>query len=60
MCEKGMEVKTGVTKDLDFLVTNTPNSGTSKNKKAEKYKVKIITGDQLKGLLEGTTEVKDL
>lgn len=36
-------VKNSVTKDLDFLITNTPNSGTSKNKKALSFGTELIT-----------------
>jgi DNA ligase (NAD+) len=53
MRAKGAEVKTGVSKDLTFLVTDDPGSGSSKNKKAVQYGVKIISGDTLKALLEG-------
>jgi DNA ligase (NAD+) len=39
--------KGSVDKNLSYLVTNTPDSGSSKNKKADKYGVKKITEDQL-------------
>ncbi len=39
----GGVIKNGVTKDLDFLITNTPNSGTSKNKKALSFGTELIT-----------------
>lgn len=38
----GAAVKTSVTKDLDFLVTNDPASGSEKSRKAEALGVKII------------------
>ena len=38
----GGQVKSSVTKDLDYLVTNFPESNSSKNKKARELKVKII------------------
>jgi hypothetical protein len=37
----------GVSKDLNYLVTDTPDSGSSKNKKADKYGVKKVTEAQL-------------
>jgi len=40
---KGGLVKAGVSAGLDFLVTNTPDSGSSKNKKAESLGTEIIT-----------------
>jgi len=43
---KGHTVKGGVSKDLDFLVTNTPESGTSKNKKALAFGTELITEEQ--------------
>tara|TARA_R100001244_G_scaffold25113_4_gene25624 strand:- start:78905 stop:80842 length:1938 start_codon:yes stop_codon:yes gene_type:complete len=39
----GGEVKSGVSKDLSYLITNAPASGTSKNKKADKYGVRKCT-----------------
>lgn len=42
----GFEVKSSVTKGLTYLVTNTPDSGSSKNVKAQKLGTKIITEDQ--------------
>lgn len=38
----GGTCKTSVTKDLTYLVTNDPNSNSSKNKKAREYGTKII------------------
>lgn len=37
----------GVDKNLTYLVTDTPDSGSSKNKKADKYGVKKITEEEL-------------
>ena len=42
----GFEVKNGVSKGLTYLVTNTPNSGSSKNKKAKELGTKVITEDE--------------
>lgn len=39
--------KGGVDKTLSYLVTDTPDSGSSKNKKADKYGVKKITEEDL-------------
>lgn len=47
----------GVSKDLDYLVTDTPDSGSSKNKKADKYGVKKVTEVQLYAL-EGSAKPK--
>jgi DNA ligase (NAD+) len=58
MRSKGAEVKNSVSKDLTFLVTDDPNSGTSKNKKAQQYGVKIINGNTLKALLEDQIKVE--
>lgn len=40
--QKGGTTKSSVTKDLTYLVTNEPNSGSSKNQKAQKLNIKII------------------
>ena len=40
--ENGMEVKTGVTTELDFLVVADPDSMSGKAKKARKYGVRIL------------------
>jgi DNA ligase (NAD+) len=42
----------GVDKNLTYLVTDTPESGSSKNKKADKYGVNKITEEQLYGLVK--------
>lgn len=49
--ENGGTFKTGVSMGLDYLVTNTPNSGSSKNQKAQKYGTKLITEDEFLGLI---------
>jgi len=48
--------KSSISKDLTYLVTDTPNSGSSKNKKADKYGVKKITEDQLYTLVDNQSE----
>ena len=42
----GGKVSGSVSKKTDFLVTNTPDSGTSKNKKAQELGIAIITEDE--------------
>ncbi len=42
----GGVVSSGVNKDLDYLVTNQPGSGSAKNKKAEAFGTKLITEDE--------------
>ena len=44
--EKGGIIKSTVTKDLTYLVTNTPQSGSSKNKQASKLGIKILSEDE--------------
>ena len=41
--EKGGQIKTSITKDLSYLVTNTPDSGSAKNKKAHELNIPILT-----------------
>jgi DNA ligase (NAD+) len=43
----------GVSKNLDFLVTEDPNSGSGKNKKADEYGIKKISERELINMLEG-------
>jgi DNA ligase (NAD+) len=45
--DQGGLVKSGVSKTLDYLVTSDPDSGTGKNKKADKYGVTKISEDEL-------------
>ena len=47
-------VKSSVTKDLSYLVTNTPDSGSSKNKKAKLVGCKIITENEFYEMLENS------
>ena len=51
----GGSVKSSVVKDLSYLVTNEPESGSSKNKKAQTLGVKIIDEEAFLALLEGKT-----
>ncbi len=49
----GATVKSSVVKGLSYLVTNTPNSGSSKNKKARDLGIKIIDEAEFLSLLQG-------
>jgi NAD-dependent DNA ligase len=42
----GGYISTSVTSNTDYLVTNTPNSNTTKNRQAQKHKTQIITEKQ--------------
>lgn len=50
--ENGGEIKSGVSSKLNYLVSNTPNSGSNKNKKAKKLGVSVITEDEFLGLIK--------
>ncbi|MCL2381034.1 MAG: NAD-dependent DNA ligase LigA [Treponema sp.] len=52
---RGGSVKPSVVKDLSYLVTNDPDSGSSKNEKARELGVTIIDEDAFWALLEGGT-----
>jgi len=47
----GASVKSSVVKDLSYLVTNDPESGSAKNKKALEFGVKIINEDSFLELI---------
>jgi DNA ligase (NAD+) len=49
----GASVKSSVVKDLSYLVTNDPESGSTKNKKAIEFGVKIINEESFIKLIEG-------
>jgi DNA ligase (NAD+) len=48
----GGSAKSSVVKDLSYLVTNDPESGSGKNKKAAEFGVAIINEEQLLELLK--------
>jgi DNA ligase (NAD+) len=48
----GGSVKSSVVKDLSYLVTNDPESGSAKNQKARSLAVPIINEEQFLALLE--------
>ncbi|MGF7107493.1 NAD-dependent DNA ligase LigA [Treponema pedis] len=50
--ERGGSVKSSVIKGLSYLVTNTPDSGSSKNKKAQELGTAIITEKEFLKMLE--------
>lgn len=50
--EKGGIATSSVVKGLNYLVTNTPNSGSAKNKKAQEIGTSIITEEEFLKLLE--------
>ena len=52
----GGSAKSSVTKDLDFLVTNEPASGSAKNTKARSLGVKIIDEEAFLALLRQALE----
>ncbi len=47
----GGTVKSSVTKDLDYLVTNDPTSGSEKNRKAQEFSIPVIDERQFLALL---------
>ena len=55
--EKGGIPHHGVTKDLDYLVTNNKNSGSSKNEKAARYGIQIISEEEFLDMLNTTNFV---
>lgn len=57
----GFEVRGGVNKGLTYLVTNDPNSGSSKNKKAKELGTKVISeAEFLKMCNEAEADVMDM
>lgn len=57
----GYEVKSSVTKGLTYLITNTPDSGSSKNKKAQQLGTKIITEEEfLKLMNNNAINIEDI
>jgi DNA ligase (NAD+) len=52
----GGSAKSSVVKDLSYLVTNDPESGSGKNKKARELGVAIIGEEAFLGILEGNHE----
>jgi len=50
--QEGGMVKNAVTKDLDYLVTNNPESGSSKNKKANNWNIPIINEEEFYQMIQ--------
>ena len=50
--KNGGSCKSSVTKDLSYLVTNDVESGSSKNVKAKKLNIPVITEEQFLAMLE--------
>ena len=50
--EKGWQFIGSVNKDCQYLVTNTPNSGSSKNKKAQELGTKLVTENEFYEMIE--------
>lgn len=57
---EGGVFSTSVIRGLDFLVTNTPHSGTIKNQKAQEYGTAIIDEEQFLQLVKGEAGVRFL
>ncbi len=52
--DAGGTVKDDVVKGLTYLVTNDPNSGSAKNKKAQEQGTKVITEEEFLALVKGS------
>jgi DNA ligase (NAD+) len=52
--EVGGVVVSSVTKDLAFLVTNDPSSGSSKNRKAEELGVQVVSEEDFLTMIDAT------
>lgn len=52
--DAGGTVKDDVVKGLAYLVTNDPNSGSAKNKKAQVQGTKVITEEEFLALVKGS------
>ena len=56
--DAGGTVKDDVVKGLTYLVTNDPNSGSAKNKKAQKQGTKVITEEEFLALVKGSPKTE--
>lgn len=56
----GGKVVSGVTAKTNFLITNDPTSGSSKNQKAIKFGTKIITENELVDMLKNNLNIKSI
>ena len=57
--ELGGTVKTSVTQSLSYLVTNTPESGSSKSRNAAKFGIHIISEEEFLKIIGGEASVND-
>lgn len=48
----GITVGSAVTKDTNYLITNNPESTSSKAKKARKFNIPVVTEDQFRNIVE--------
>ncbi|MDR2537220.1 MAG: NAD-dependent DNA ligase LigA [Treponema sp.] len=55
----GGQVKASITKDLSYLVTNDPESGSAKNKKAQSYGIPIIDETAFLAILADPAKAKN-
>ncbi len=52
--ENGYKVKNSITKDVKYLITDNPNSGSSKNKRADELGIEKITESQIRELIDNS------
>ena len=50
--ENGYEVKGAISKDVKYLITDNPHSGSSKNKKADELGIEKITEEQIRNMID--------
>ena len=50
--DNGYEVKNSITKDIKYLITDNPYSGSSKNKKADELGIEKITEDEIRKIID--------
>ena len=56
----GAQAKASVVKDLSFLVTNDPGSGSSKNQKAQELGIPVINEEQFLALLQDPAKAAEM
>lgn len=49
--ENGYEVKNNITKDVKYLITDNPNSGSGKNKRASELGIEKITEEDIRNII---------
>jgi len=50
--DNGYEIKSSITKDIKYLVTDNPNSGSSKNVKADELGIEKITEQDIRNIID--------